>query len=86
MQGWYDLKDGREVVGIRTFSLIHKGVNIFGLCGLDRLLCFMIVHDLTNFCKTYRRVLNKNVLGFVHKVRVQALNAHARARGFSVAT
>lgn len=43
MQGWYDEKQ-REQVGIRTFSLLHRGVGTFGLTGMDRLISFMIVH------------------------------------------
>jgi WASH complex subunit strumpellin len=42
LQGWYDEKQ-KEVVGIRTFSLLHRGVGIFGLTGMDKLTCFMIV-------------------------------------------
>jgi WASH complex subunit strumpellin len=45
MQGWYD-KDEREVVGIRTFDLLNRGVGIFGLTGMDRLISFMIVRDM----------------------------------------
>ena len=42
MQGWIDDK-GQEVVGMRTWSLLQRGVGIFGLCGLDRLISFMII-------------------------------------------
>ncbi len=56
------------MVGIRTFSLLHKGVGIFGLTGLDRLLCFMIVRDLTDFARLYRRIVTKPVSQFIGKL------------------
>lgn len=48
MQGWFDTEE-REVVGIRTFDLLNRGVGIFGLAGLDLLVSFMIVRDLQVF-------------------------------------
>ena len=53
MQGWYD-KEGREGVGLRTFDLMNKGVGVFGLTGMDRLICFMMVKDLQDFVRYYR--------------------------------
>jgi len=68
MQGWYDLEKETEVIGIRTFSLLHKGVGIFGLTGIDKLICFMIVRDLTKFVRLYRKVVNKAVTSFIAKL------------------
>ena len=34
------------MVGIRTFDLLNRGVGIFGLTGMDRLISFMIVRDM----------------------------------------
>ena len=55
MQGWYNNNTITEIVGIRTFSLLVKAVGIIGLNGVDKLLCFMIVRDLTHFVTIYRR-------------------------------
>jgi len=70
MQGWYDEKQ-REVVGIRTFSLLHRGVGTFGLTGMDKLLCFMIVQDLSDFVRVYRRTINKQVKDFLHSLTTE---------------
>jgi len=68
MQGWYDLVTETEVIGIRTFSLLHRGVGIFGLTGIDKLICFMIVRDLTTFVRYYRKNVHKNVTVFITKL------------------
>uniref|UniRef100_A0A3B5K3X2 WASH complex subunit 5 n=1 Tax=Takifugu rubripes TaxID=31033 RepID=A0A3B5K3X2_TAKRU len=46
---WYDLKSHQEVTNNRLFSEIQNTLGTFGLNGLDRLLCFMIVKELQNF-------------------------------------
>lgn len=69
MQGWYDSSTGKEVVGIRTFSLLNRGVSIFGLTGLDKLIQFIIVKELTDFIKILRRTVNKRVQDFLAKLR-----------------
>lgn len=66
LQGWYDAE--REVIGIRTFSLLHRGVGVFGLTGMDRLLCFMIVRDLSAFVRLYRKTVEKQVLVFIQNL------------------
>uniref|UniRef100_A0A674AJ68 WASH complex subunit 5 n=1 Tax=Salmo trutta TaxID=8032 RepID=A0A674AJ68_SALTR len=43
---WYDLKTHQEVTNNRLFSEIQDTLGTFGLNGLDRLLCFMIVKEL----------------------------------------
>uniref|UniRef100_A0A3Q3BQ39 WASH complex subunit 5 n=1 Tax=Kryptolebias marmoratus TaxID=37003 RepID=A0A3Q3BQ39_KRYMA len=43
---WYDLKNHQEVTNNRLFSEIQNTLGTFGLNGLDRLLCFMIVKEL----------------------------------------
>jgi WASH complex subunit strumpellin len=48
--------------------MIHLGLGVFGLQGIDRLICFTLVRDLTAFVKVYRRVMTKPVLEFVGKV------------------
>jgi WASH complex subunit strumpellin len=42
MSAWHD-RGGAEVVGIRTFSDLLTAIGVFGVAGLDRLLCFMLV-------------------------------------------
>ena len=46
MNTWYDLKSHQEVTNNRLFSEIQNTLGTFGLNGLDRLLCFMIVKEL----------------------------------------
>eukprot|EP00823_Brevimastigomonas_motovehiculus_P005461 TRINITY_DN4036_c0_g1_i1.p1 TRINITY_DN4036_c0_g1~~TRINITY_DN4036_c0_g1_i1.p1 ORF type:complete len:1167 (+),score=288.35 TRINITY_DN4036_c0_g1_i1:375-3503(+) len=69
LQGWYDEKN-REVVGIRTFFLLHRSLGVFGLTGLDRLISFMIVKDLTDFVRLFRKTLSQtaNVRSFLSKL------------------
>ncbi|TRZ00445.1 hypothetical protein DNTS_004045, partial [Danionella cerebrum] len=43
---WYDVKTHQEVTNNRLFSEIQGTLGTFGLNGLDRLLCFMIVKEL----------------------------------------
>jgi len=58
MAAWYD-KDGRELIGIRTFDLLLRSVGVFGVTGLDRLLCFMIVKELQVWESTSFPFFNK---------------------------
>ncbi|KTG39902.1 hypothetical protein cypCar_00013954 [Cyprinus carpio] len=55
---WYDMRTLQEVTNNRLFSEIQDTLGTFGLNGLDRLLCFMIVKELQNFLT----VLQKNIL------------------------
>ncbi|XP_016375613.1 WASH complex subunit strumpellin-like [Sinocyclocheilus rhinocerous] len=55
---WYDMRTHQEVTNNRLFSEIQDTLGTFGLNGLDRLLCFMIVKELQNFLT----VLQKNIL------------------------
>ncbi|KAJ3597772.1 hypothetical protein NHX12_001289 [Muraenolepis orangiensis] len=58
MNTWYDLKSHQEVTSNRLFSEIQDTLGTFGLSGLDRLLCFMIVKELQNFLT----LLQRNIL------------------------
>ena len=51
--GWFSA-DGEEVCGIKTFATLLKGINVTGLAGLDRLLAFRIVHELSLYLCFYR--------------------------------
>jgi WASH complex subunit strumpellin len=57
---WF-MADGTEVCGDKTFSLLHSGINVTGLAGLDRLLGFRVVHELGFFLRFY-----KDEVGFCH--------------------
>ena len=50
----------KEVVGIRTFSLLMKSIGIYGLTGVDKLICFMLVKEIADFVKMFRRVVIHN--------------------------
>ncbi|OXB62233.1 hypothetical protein ASZ78_013257, partial [Callipepla squamata] len=58
MNTWYDIKTHQEVTSSRLFSEIQDTLGTFGLNGLDRLLCFMIVKELQNFLSMFQ----KNIL------------------------
>ncbi|XP_015711757.1 WASH complex subunit 5 isoform X2 [Coturnix japonica] len=58
MNTWYDVKTHQEVTSSRLFSEIQDTLGTFGLNGLDRLLCFMIVKELQNFLSMFQ----KNIL------------------------
>lgn len=57
---WYS-PEGRELVGIRTFSLLLRSVGVFGLHGIDRLLCFVMVDLLQRFVKKISPMLDDDV-------------------------
>jgi len=60
MSAWYDKETGRELVGIKTFELLSSASGAFGLAGLDKLLCFMMVKELQQFLRLLRRELKAN--------------------------
>mmetsp|Transcript_31838 Transcript_31838/g.68846 ORF Transcript_31838/g.68846 Transcript_31838/m.68846 type:complete len:628 (+) Transcript_31838:500-2383(+) len=58
MSGWFD-GTGRELIGIRTLTLLNRSVGVFGVTGLDRLYCFMVVkklQDLVSECRKQIKV------------------------------
>ncbi|XP_048385617.1 WASH complex subunit 5 [Stegostoma tigrinum] len=55
---WYDMKTHQEVTNKQLFSEIQNSLGTFGLNGLDRLLCFMIVKEIQIFLG----MLHRNVL------------------------
>ncbi|KAG7268685.1 hypothetical protein CRUP_032626 [Coryphaenoides rupestris] len=75
MNTWYDLKSHQEVTSNRLFSEIQDTLGTFGLNGLDRLLCFMIVKELQNFLTLLQRsILRDKVVVEVFKGMVMAVN------------
>lgn len=64
MNTWYDMKTHQEVTNNRLFSEIQDTLGTFGLNGLDRLLCFMIVKELQNFLIMFQKtvLMDRSVL------------------------
>lgn len=56
--GWF-MSDGTEVCGLKTVSLLRQAVGISGLTGIDRLLCYRILHELHRFVKFFRTNVTK---------------------------
>ncbi|EFA77215.1 hypothetical protein PPL_12424 [Heterostelium album PN500] len=63
--GWFEPTTGKELVGINTWSLLQQSVGIFGLTGLDRLYCFMMVKELQVFVGQIRQLVEKSLKGFI---------------------
>uniref|UniRef100_A0A8C6KPK3 WASH complex subunit 5 n=1 Tax=Nothobranchius furzeri TaxID=105023 RepID=A0A8C6KPK3_NOTFU len=75
MNTWYDLKSHQEVTNNRVFSEIQNTLGTFGLNGLDRLLCFMIVKELQNFLTMLQKtILRDKAAVDVFKAMVAAVN------------
>uniref|UniRef100_A0A674AH21 WASH complex subunit 5 n=1 Tax=Salmo trutta TaxID=8032 RepID=A0A674AH21_SALTR len=72
---WYDLKTHQEVTNNRLFSEIQDTLGTFGLNGLDRLLCFMIVKELQNFLSVFQKtILRDKAMVDVFKAMLSAVN------------
>jgi WASH complex subunit strumpellin len=56
--GWF-MSDGTEVCGLKTVSLLRQAVGVCGLTGIDRLLCYRILHELHRFVKFFRTNVTK---------------------------
>ncbi|XP_034278182.1 WASH complex subunit 5 [Pantherophis guttatus] len=54
---WYDMKTHQEVSNSRLLAEIQNTLGTFGLNGLDRLLCFMIVKELQNFLIMFQKIV-----------------------------
>uniref|UniRef100_A0A8C4I8L5 WASH complex subunit 5 n=1 Tax=Dicentrarchus labrax TaxID=13489 RepID=A0A8C4I8L5_DICLA len=75
MNTWYDLKSHQEVTNNRLFSEIQNTLGTFGLNGLDRLLCFMIVKELQNFLTMLQKtILRDKAVVDVFKAMLGAVN------------
>uniref|UniRef100_A0A671X5A1 WASH complex subunit 5 n=1 Tax=Sparus aurata TaxID=8175 RepID=A0A671X5A1_SPAAU len=75
MNTWYDLKSHQEVTNNRLFSEIQNTLGTFGLNGLDRLLCFMIVKELQNFLTMLQKtILRDKAVVDVFKAMLSAVN------------
>jgi len=47
---------------------LRAGVGIFGLTGVDQLLCFMIVSSLSDFVRLFRKAVTKSVQSFLSQL------------------
>mmetsp|Transcript_15176 Transcript_15176/g.51428 ORF Transcript_15176/g.51428 Transcript_15176/m.51428 type:complete len:486 (+) Transcript_15176:2-1459(+) len=58
-----------EVCGMRTFALLNSAIGTIGLRGLDRLMCFRIVHELNSFLRFYAREVHpqRNLLEYIRE-------------------
>ena len=63
MRTWYDKKTHAEIVGVGLWGRLLESVDTFGLNGLDRLYCFMIVRELQQLQRlVYKRMLEDKSL------------------------
>ena len=56
--GWF-MSDERVVCGLNTIALIRDAIGVYGLSGIDRLLCYRILHELHRFVKFFRTNVSK---------------------------
>eukprot|EP01099_Mayorella_cantabrigiensis_P008841 TRINITY_DN879_c0_g1_i1.p1 TRINITY_DN879_c0_g1~~TRINITY_DN879_c0_g1_i1.p1 ORF type:complete len:527 (-),score=105.09 TRINITY_DN879_c0_g1_i1:177-1757(-) len=67
--GWWDKSFAREIVGIRTFTLLFSAVEVFSVTGLDKLLSFMIVKELQAFTQQYRREVDASLKSYLNELK-----------------
>ncbi|XP_062506598.1 WASH complex subunit 5-like [Corticium candelabrum] len=67
MTTWYDNRTHQELVSFRQFGQLERGLGTFGLRGLDRFFCFMIVRELQMFVRTLHRWC-KNDRGLIQEI------------------
>ena len=53
------MKTSEEVLSLAIFSKVVDALEPFGLQGLDRLFCFMLVTEIQNTVKVIHRQLDK---------------------------
>jgi len=72
MSAWFD-REGKELVGLKTFDLLNKSLSAYGLSGLDKLFCFMLVSQCQLFVKICRRdfLQSQEMHGFINKFAQQ---------------
>lgn len=65
MSAWFDPNTEKELVGLKTFAQLQKSLGVYGISGVDRLLCFMIVRDLNSFTLQTRNLVEKSLKSFL---------------------
>jgi len=58
--GWFD-RAGKDLVGIRTLSLLHQAIGTAGLRGIDQTLSFLILSQLRSLLRFYRRQVGEGL-------------------------
>lgn len=58
MSAWFD-RDGRELIGMKTFALLMRSVEVFGVIGIDLLISFMIARDLVQLLNKIRAFVSQ---------------------------
>jgi WASH complex subunit strumpellin len=58
MSAWFD-RDGRELIGMKTFALLMRSVEVFGVIGIDLLMSFMIARDLVQLLNKIRLFVSR---------------------------
>ncbi|KAJ7551564.1 hypothetical protein O6H91_06G020600 [Diphasiastrum complanatum] len=61
MSGWFDA-DGKELVGLRTFTLLQTSLGAVGLVGVNRLLCFEATKSLRLFLSSLQSEMDTGLL------------------------
>ncbi|XP_065176777.1 WASH complex subunit 5-like [Sycon ciliatum] len=71
MNTWYNNRSYDEVIDSKVFAKLQNAVGTFGLSGLDRLFCFMMVKELQSFVRMLKSmtadVPTKNMFNAVLK-------------------
>ena len=70
LSGWFD-SAGKEVVGMRTLGAVKESVGVVGLSGMDKLLCFMVVHRLQAALHHYRNRIAADAANLLHYFEVR---------------
>eukprot|EP01043_Picozoa_sp_COSAG02_P111755 COSAG02_NODE_47924_length_337_cov_1.621849_1_plen_62_part_01 len=52
---------GNELMGTRQLTLLHQSVSTFGLTGVDKLLCFMLVSRIKMWLKSFRLMIVRSL-------------------------
>lgn len=76
---WYDMKTNEEALNSSIFGKIVDALEPFGLQGLDRLYCFMIVTELQRFTKTSTKLIlsDKTMMGQMQNA-MRTLHPHTK--------
>ena len=76
---WYDMKTNEEVLNSSIFGKIVDALEPFGLQGLDRLYCFMIVTELQKFTKASTKLILSDKAAMVQlQSAMKTLHPHSK--------
>jgi WASH complex subunit strumpellin len=69
--GWFEASTGKELLGIRTCSMLHKSVGTAGVRGIDTTLAFLIVSQIQKFVKFHRGEVLSNLGQVLEELTVE---------------